>query len=1088
MYRIAFRLMKLACLGLFIALLAGSVSLMSAAPAAPPAYYKLSSDGPLPIGGDVHSFEISASGMYTVYQAGQEISEVRQLYAVRSDGSQDPVKVSALPDRRRRIVAYVVSPDNAHVVYNADQDNEDIRELYSAPLDGSAAPTKLSGEMVENGGLPENSAGFNISPDGSRVVYRADQETDEVYELYSVPVDGSAAAVKLNATLPAGGGTNSYEISPDSQYLLYTADQDTDNVFELYRVPLDGSAAPVKLSGALVAGGAVSYYFKISPDSTYVVYLADQETDNVIELYMVPLDGSAAPIKLNGLLVAGGNVGFSGTFYISPDSQWVVYLADQDTNDVDELYSVPIGGGAAVKLNPPLVPGGEVSWVWDAQISPDSSRVVYLADQEVVNRDEIFSVPIAGGVATKLNGPLAGNLLYDFAISPNSSRVVYRALQDSATQFELYSVPLAGGTPTKLNGALISGGQVNSFRISADSSRVVFMADKGTTSGNEIYRVPLAGGSVTKVNGALTTGGRVFRYDIAPDSSRVVYIADQDMSGVDELYRTPLASPGPVSKLNETLAIGADIWSFEITSDSQYVLYLADQTRIDRNDLYRARLDGSDEPARLIQGLAGNYTMYDLEVTPDAVWAVITVDVSGEPDALYSVPVDGSGPPILLNTTALSNARLHYFRLSDDSNYVVYRAEEDTSGVFEIYSAPVDGSGAQTKLNGALVAGGEVQSFGISPDSTQVVYTADQETDEVVELYSVPIGGGATTKLNAPLPATGEIRNNNFSISPDGAWVAYIADQDTDEVFELYLVPTDGSAAPVKVNGTLVTDGDVSWFRFSPTGNALAYNADQDVDEQFELFGVSLPGPGAPVRLNAPLGPGFSVGWFEFSPDGAFVVYVASSAAVPNAAKERFDPDGTFVVSSADQQTDEQDEIYSVALPDGAPVKLSQSLNPDERIGELNFSPDSSFLLYTIYTGMSPVSRFLRYSGMGETNSLYSVRPDGSGEPRQVNDPLVDGGAIGSYRITGNSDRVVYEARDEAGVYELYSARSDGRGAVAKFSIPLVEGGSIHRYSISPDDSRVVYQADQDINEVEELYAVTLPELELNLFLPVILR
>jgi hypothetical protein len=52
----------------------------------------------------------------------------------------------------------------------------------------------------------------------------------------------------------------------------------------------------------------------------------------------------------------------------------------------------------------------------------------------------------------------------------------------------------------------------------------------------------------------------------------------------------------------------------------------------------------------------------------------------------------------------------------------------------------------------------------------------------------------------------------------------------------------------------------------------------------------------------------------------------------------------------------------------------------------------------------------------------------------------------------------------------------------------LVEGGSIHRYNISPDDSRVVYEADQDIDEVEELYAVTLPELEWKLFLPLISR
>lgn len=1087
MYRIAFRRMKLARLGLLIALLAGSVSLPSAAPVAPQAYYKLSSDGPLPIGGDVVSFEISANGTYTVYEAGQDIAEVRQLYAVPSDGSQDPVRVSALPDRRRHVVAYAVSPDNARVVYNADQDNEDVRELYSAPLDGSAAPTKLSGEMVENGGLPEYYGGFNISPDGSRVVYRADQETDEISELYSVPVDGSAAAIKLNGTLPAGGGTYSYEISPDSQYVLYTADQETDNVIELFRVPLDGSAAPVKLSGPLVAGGTVSY-FKISPDSTYVVYLADQDTDDVSEVYMVPVDGSAAPIKLNAPLVAGGDVGFSGYFFISPDSQRVIYLADQDTDEVDELYSVPIGGGPPVKLNPPLVPGGEVAWIWDPQISPDSSRVVYVADQEVVFRDEIFSVPIDGGAATKLNGALAGGSVYDFAISPDSSRVAYRARQDSATSNELYSVPLAGGPSTKLNEALPSDGQVNSFRISADSSRVVFMADQDATSGNEIFRVPLAGGAVTKVNDALATGGRVFRYDVAPDSSRVVYIADQEVSRVDELYSTPLESPGPLSKLNETLAIGADIWSFEITSDSQYVLYLADQTRIGRNDLYRARLDGSDDPVRLSEGLQGDYTMYDLEVTPDAVWAVIGVDVSGQPDALYSVPVDGSGPPILLNTTALSNARLHYFRLSDDSNYVVYRAEEDTSGVFEIYSAPVDGSGAQIKLNGALVAGGEVDSFGISPDSTRVVYTADQETDEVVELYSVPIGGGAPIKLNAPFPAGGAILYNNFSISPDGAWVAYIADQDTDEMFELYLVPTDGSAAPVKVNAPFFTDGDVIWFQFGPTGNALAYIADQNVDDQYELFGVSLPGPGAPVRLNAPLGSGFSVGSFRFSPDGAFVAYVATSAAVPDAAEERFDSDGTFAVSSADQQADEHDALYSVALPDGAPVKLSQSLNPDQRIWDLDFSPDSSFLLYMVYNGVGPGSRFQRYSALAETPLLYSVRPDGSGAPRQVNDPLVDGGVIGSHQITGNSDRVVYEAWDETGVYELYCAWIDGSGAAAKFDIPLVEGGSIDRYNISPDDSRVVYQADQDIDEVEELYAATLPELEWKLFLPMTSR
>ena len=63
------------------------------------------------------------------------------------------------------------------------------------------------------------------------------------------------------------------------------------------------------------------------------------------------------------------------------------------------------------------------------------------------------------------------------------------------------------------------------------------------------------------------------------------------------------------------------------------------------------------------------------------------------------------------------------------------------------------------------------------------------------------------------------------ALLPDGAWVAYLADQDTDEVLELYLVPADGSAAPVKVNGPLVTEGDVQWFQFSPDGDTLVVSA-----------------------------------------------------------------------------------------------------------------------------------------------------------------------------------------------------------------------------------------------------------------------
>ena len=53
-----------------------------------------------------------------------------------------------------------------------------------------------------------------------------------------------------------------------------------------------------------------------------------------MELYDAPLAGGS-PTKLNRPLISGGYV---GSFQVSPDSSQVVYRADQDTDGVDELY------------------------------------------------------------------------------------------------------------------------------------------------------------------------------------------------------------------------------------------------------------------------------------------------------------------------------------------------------------------------------------------------------------------------------------------------------------------------------------------------------------------------------------------------------------------------------------------------------------------------------------------------------------------------------------------------------------------------------------------------------------------------------
>src|SRR6185436_12433149 len=89
-----------------------------------------------------------------------------------------------------------------------------------------------------------------------------------------------------------------------------------------------------------------------SPDGQWVVYLADQDTDGVRELYSVSSSGSAPPVKLNGPLPAGGGVGSGpGQYQVTPDSERVLYCAGHATTGVFTLFSVPIAGGATTKLS-----------------------------------------------------------------------------------------------------------------------------------------------------------------------------------------------------------------------------------------------------------------------------------------------------------------------------------------------------------------------------------------------------------------------------------------------------------------------------------------------------------------------------------------------------------------------------------------------------------------------------------------------------------------------------------------------------------------------------------------------------------------
>jgi hypothetical protein len=471
------------------------------------------------------NFLISPDSNWMVYYARLETSQVYQLYSRPLDGHSGPIKLNGSMVNGDSVPVYCIfyariSPDSHWVVYLADQDIDGVNELYSRPIDGSGSPIKLSGPMVYGGDVSGWYGAFEISPDSRRVVYLADQDVDETYELYSRPIDGSGIPVKLNAPLVS---VNDFRISPDSSQVIFT------HFGKIYSRPIDGSGIPLQLNGPLVSNGFV-WHYKISQDRKWLVYMVDQDTAGTDELYSGPLDGSGTVTKINGALVNGGDV---VNFNISPDNKWIVYVAvaDQDKDQVYEVYSRPIAGsGSPTKLNG-LITGGKIDLNSNSfQISPDSQWVVYWVywgDQDQVDVYGLYSRRIDGsGQPIKLDDIPLGSpngATQEFQISPDSSQVVYVGyyyLQGNE-HAELYVRPIDGSTGSiNLNDPLIPNGNVGRLIISLDGSKVLYLADQDTDMMFEIYSVPIDGSQTSlKLNHWLASGDRVWEAQITPTAS-----------------------------------------------------------------------------------------------------------------------------------------------------------------------------------------------------------------------------------------------------------------------------------------------------------------------------------------------------------------------------------------------------------------------------------------------------------------------------------------------------------------------------------------------------------------------------------------
>lgn len=520
--------------------------------------------------------------------------------------------------------------------------------------------------------------------------------------------------------------------------------------------------------------------------------------------------------KLNGPLLPGGDVSVFGW---APEGRDAVYLADQDVDGVNELYTVALGPSPVqVKVNEPLYEPGP--------------------------GEELRISPISGDPCVFLPGPAQVLYLETHVDSFSVSNAVQRASRSGSPPPEPYPA-----TPY-------------SDRVRGD--HVVFV--KVLTGGITTLWSATIEPPVTEVQ--LSPGLTGFTQSLAArqtsDGATTVFAYQTyNPSGPDALWSVPTDGSSAATALNGSTNPQRQTRAFLVHPSDLLVVYVADDVVDDVDELWKAPIDASSAPVRLGQPLSGAQDVTgDILLSPDGARVAFRADAdTDEVFELYSVALGGS-PVVKLNGPMVTGGDVPaalggvQFAFSPDGAWVVYRADQDSDEVFELFAAPADGAHPPVKLHPALAGSQDVplHGFRIAPDSQGVVFAADTDVAARVELWSAPIDGSAgAVRLNPPMISGGSLRLE----SPFGAQdtfalarrhVVYLADQDTDETFELFRIPADGSMTAVRCNDALASGGDVTGFSMGPGGGAVLYRADQGTDDTFELYLTEFPEPAPPSR------------------------------------------------------------------------------------------------------------------------------------------------------------------------------------------------------------------------------------------------
>jgi len=371
--------------------------------------------------------------------------------------------------------------------------------------------------------------------------------------------------------------------------LIYTAQSDTEGLTELYYVHVSGSGLGitvdprVKLSAPQVSGGGVVIGLPNFGNSSQVLYGANQDDAQKMEIYLVDLATPGTSTKLNAPLSEDQAIDSQGWLPCFDGSKVFYWRRTLSTDTVDLLVVNLNSPGIATKINPDLEDGRKV---FGAFAVLDCSTVVY-AVQMNSDAHELYVTDLSNpGVASKVDGPpsSADQIIGLLSLTDDGSRAFWvsgSGVFGGTTN--LFTVSMSDlENELQLNEDFPISGQITHYDTSGDGSVIVYRAKSDPLLASNLYLTDPTASFRSQVNpnwaeGAIAPFSGFESVILMDGGTTALYNGPKDDADVGEIYETSLDNLQSATKLNGELGdpvFGQSGVSFhEKSRDESLVVY-----------------------------------------------------------------------------------------------------------------------------------------------------------------------------------------------------------------------------------------------------------------------------------------------------------------------------------------------------------------------------------------------------------------------------------------------------------------------------------------------------------------------------------